>query len=328
VLPERGRALAAPLAGALEGFVREQVDTFFASDTFERLWQEANRRAHTRVVAVLEGDVGEVVDGLAVDGEQVRLDLVAVIDRVVAQVAEASPEVFGRAVDLSGLSGAGPDEAVARLEDALGRELPDDFGQFTVFEADRLQQVQDGVALAQRLVVLAVLASVLLVGAALAVSPHRRRTLVQLAAGVALGVVLVRRVGIRLEDHVVDMARPEDADAVRVVVGAFTSSLLAATAGVLAVAAAVLVVALVTGPYGWARSLRRLDGLRRPGALRHRDALRLGGVAVAVLVLLVADTSWLGLALLAVVFGAFQLALWRPAPEAVEPPVGEGALSG
>ena len=46
VLPEQGQALAAPLSGAVEGFVGDRVDVFLASDTFERLWVEVNRRAH------------------------------------------------------------------------------------------------------------------------------------------------------------------------------------------------------------------------------------------------------------------------------------------
>jgi hypothetical protein len=47
----------------------------------------------------------------------------------------------------------------------------------------------------------------------------------------------------------------------------------------------------------------------------HRDALQLGAIAVAVLVLLVADLSWLGLVLLALVVGGFELAVWRIAAQ-------------
>ncbi len=77
------------------------------------------------------------------------------------------------------------------------------------------------------------------------------------AVGIALGVVLIRRIGLRAEDEVVDLAQPENQEAVAVVVGAFVDSLLDATVGILAAAALVAVVALVTGPYRWAVALRR-----------------------------------------------------------------------
>lgn len=60
VLPERGQALAAPLTSAVEGFVDDHVNDFLASDTFQRLWVEVNRRAHARAVDVLEGDTGNL----------------------------------------------------------------------------------------------------------------------------------------------------------------------------------------------------------------------------------------------------------------------------
>ena len=55
----------------------------------------------------------------------------------------------------------------------------------------------------------------------------------------------------------VDLAQPENQEAVAVVVGAFVDSLLDATVWILAAAALVAVVALVTGPYRWAVALRR-----------------------------------------------------------------------
>jgi hypothetical protein len=343
VLPDRGRALAGPLTTALEGFVRDRVDAFFASDTFEQLWTEVNRRAHTRIVSVLEGDTGN----LLIDDGRVEIDLIPVIDQVVAEIAEISPEIFGRTVDVPAITVDDvPDHAVERLEVVLGRDIPEDFGRFTVFEAQRLHQVQDSVTLVQRLVVAAVAGALVLIGSTLWVSPHRRRTLIQLMTGIALGVVLVRRSGIRLEHHVVDLARAENRDAVEVVVGAFVTSLLDATAWVLAVAVLVAAVALLTGPYGWATSLRHRAGsvtgavagtvraaVAGPGpatageesrsvtwVVAHRDALQLAGIVAAVVVLLVVDASWTGMVVLAVVVGAYELALWRLTPEPVGSP--------
>ncbi|HEX8803910.1 MAG TPA: hypothetical protein VF743_06945, partial [Acidimicrobiales bacterium] len=62
----------------------------------------------------------------------------------------------------------------------------------------------------------------------------------------------------------------------------------------------------------------------------HRDLLQVGGVVVAILVLLAADLSWLGLLLVVALVGAFELGVWRlaegaPPPEDGGPPGPPGA---
>jgi hypothetical protein len=271
---------------------------------------------------------------------------------VLARVGEASPEIFGRTVDLPTVTvDEVPEEAIQRIEQALGRPLPDNFGQFTVFDASKLQQVQDTVTLFNRLVVAAVILSVLLFALTLWVSPRRRRTLLQLMVGMALGIVIIRRLGLRLEDDVVDYVKPENRDAVRVIVGAFVSSLLDATAWILGIAAVVAVVALLTGPYGWAKALRRgtVSGARSvAGAARsainrepddpvvawvaaHREVLQAGGIVVGILALLILDLSWFGLFVLVALVVAYELVVQRladigarGAPPEEGPPVPAG----
>jgi hypothetical protein len=352
VLPERGQILAGPLTNALRGFVNDQVDTFLASDTFQRLWVQVNERAHARVVAVLEG---ETPRNLQIEGDDVVLNLVPVLNQVLAAIGEASPEIFGRTVDLPTITvDEVPQAAVEKVENALGVELPDDFGQFTVFEARRLQQVQDAVSLFDRLVVFAVVLAIGLIALTLWFSPNRRRTLLQLVVGISLGVVLIRRLGLRVEDDVLDLVRPENREAAGVVVGAFISSLLDATAWILGIAAVIGVIAAITGPYRWAETLRRrtvdvaqtLAGVvatvvaRRPGepatvawVASHKEALQLGGIIAGIIVLLAADLSWLGLGLLLVVVGGFELAVARiaelgPGEGELEPPGEVGAVRG
>jgi len=185
----------------------------------------------------------------------------------------------------------------------------------------------------------------LLIALTLWVSPSRRRTLLQLAVGIALGVVLIRRIGLRAEDEVVDLAKAENREAVGVVVGAFVDSLLDATAWILAAAALVAVVALLTGPYPWAVALRRRTAslaralaaavgaatTRRPDeatvawVVERRELLQLGGAVAGIVVLLLVDLSWLWILLLALVIAAYELAVVRIAeltpsePEPREP---------
>jgi hypothetical protein len=328
-LPERGQILAAPLTSALRGFVNDQVDSFLASDAFQRLWVQINERAHRRVVQVLEGDLPP---SLQIEGNDVVLNVVPLLNEVLARIGERSPEIFGRTVDLPTVTvDEIPEEAIQKVESALGRDLPENFGQFTVFDASRLQQVQDTVTLFNRLVVAAVVLAIVLIALTLWVSPRRRRTLLQLMVGIALGIVLIRRLGLRLEDDVVELVKPENQDAVKVVVGAFVSSLLDATAWILAGAAVIAAIALLTGPYGWAKALRRgtVSGAeaavnaarsvlnREPDdpvvawVAAHREILQAGGIVVGILALLVLDLSWLGLFVLVALVVAYELVVQR-----------------
>jgi hypothetical protein len=342
-LPERGQILAVPLTNALRGFVNDQVDSFLGSEAFADLWVAANERVHARVVDLLEGREGPLQESGAVqieDGEVV-MNLVPVLNAVLARIGELSPDIFGRTVDIPTVSvDEIPEAAITRIEDAIGRDLPDDFGQFVVYDASTLAEIQDAVQLFDRLVVLAVVLAVLLIALTLWVAPRRRRTLLQLLVGVALGLVLVRRAGIRAEAEVVDLVRvPENRDAVGVIVGAFVSSLLDATEVLLWIVAAVAVIAILTSSYPWVVALRgrtvavgRAAGGAVMGAARHRDdpavaewvtanreALQIGGVVVAVLALLFLDLSWWGIVVLLLLVVGYELVVQRLA----EPPEGE-----
>ena len=346
-LPDRGQILAVPLTNALEGFVRDRVDGFLASDTFQSLWVQINERAHRRIVQILEGDTPENV---TIEDGKVVLNVIPVINAVLADIGEASPEIFGRTVDLPTVSVDDvPEAAIEKIESALDVQIPSDFGQFTVFDASRLEQVQDAVELFNRLVVFVAILAVALFALTLWVSPRRRRTLIQLVVGTALGVVLLRRLGLRLEDDVVDMVRPDNQEAAKVIVGAFVSSLLDATTWVLIIAAVIAVVAVITGPYPWARTARGkvTDGARwLGGAVRgavlgraddpaaawvagHREIVQGAAIVAGILVLLLADLSWWWLLVVvllvaAVVVGAQRLAESagddEEEPEAAPPP--------
>jgi hypothetical protein len=323
VLPERGRLLAGPLGGAVEDFVRERVDDFVASDRFAQLWVAANERVHTAVIRVLRGES----DAVAAEGNRVVIDLVPAIDAVLADLAAASPDLLGGRVELPEVSVDDvPEVAIRRLERTLGLDLGDDFGQFVVYDHGRLQALQDGLERARRwLIGLSVLSVVALAGA-LWFSDRRRRTLLQAAAGLALGLALIRRLGLRGQREL--LAAIDDAtnrDAARAVTDRFLDPLLAVTRNLLWVLAAIAVVALVSGPYPWAVRLRRgLGDVARGGTSGevparvtawlgdHAGAVRAGGLIVVLVVLLVADVSFVGLAVLAALVALGALALRGP----------------
>jgi len=327
-LGERGQILAVPLTAAVESFVQGQVDDFVRSDAFARLWAEATTRAHAAAVTIVEGE-SEVVQA---EDDQIVVNLVPLIDAALARIGSLSPQLFGRTVDLPELSVEDlPATAQQRLSEALGRPVGSDFGVIVMDDDGQLAAAQDAVRLFGLVVWVLVTLSVVLVPLALWLSQRRRRTLLQLVFGVALGLVLVRRLGLRIEGDALELI-PDGTTraAAEAIASSFLDPLLDATAWMLWTLAAIAVVTLVTGPYRWAVAVRRGGArvasivLRGAGAVGARAgdertvawlrtntaALQVGGLAVAVVGLLAFDLSWWGLLGLLVLLAAYESGVW------------------
>jgi Short C-terminal domain len=128
-LPPRADALAGPAAGALRQVVERAVDRLITRPRPQRAWEEANRRAHRRLLQVVEGGG----DGVSTSGGNVTLDL---------------GTLLGRAEGQLGIGG--------RLEG----KIPPGAAELTVLRSSQLELAQDVVrvmkALAVVLVVLAI----------------------------------------------------------------------------------------------------------------------------------------------------------------------------
>jgi hypothetical protein len=335
VLPERGQILAVPLSNAVEGFVGDQVDTFVASDAFERLWVGAIEVAHEGAVNVLRGES----EAVTTDDGQVTLNLIPVVNEVLARITARSPEILGRQVDIPDVSiDEVPEAAITRIEGALGVDLPDDFGQFTVYDDGKLAAVQDAISLFDRLVVVLLPVGVVLAALALWLSHRRRRTLLQLAVGLSLGMVLIRRVGFRVQDEIATLPpRPAGQESASLAAEAFLKPLTTFGGWVLAGAIVVIVLAVLTGDYPWVVSLRRRatalwtqavaatserarDETTVAWITAHRDALLAAGGIVALVILWVADLTWLGLLLVLALAAAYAIAVYRIGTPPETPP--------
>ncbi|MGH2636615.1 MAG: hypothetical protein ACRDHU_10805 [Actinomycetota bacterium] len=316
--------LAGPMADAVRGFVQEKVQQIFASDAFASYWGRANRFVHQQVIAALRGE-GEAVT--VADGKVV-LSLLPLVNQALQAVSSVAAELLGRQIDLPELTGEEvPVEAVARIEEALGIDLPDRFGTVTVYDSEELAAVQDAVDVAGRVLTLIIVLFLLAAAGALWASTRRRRTLVQLTTALAVVLVIERRFAIAAANGIVDEARPENQAAARAIVDQVLGTLLRYTGWLLAIALMVLLAALLSGPYPWAARLRSwageiagavTGGVRRgeraPAAAwagAHRDALMLGGAALFVVVLLIADLSVGWFLVIALLLLAYELVVYR-----------------
>ncbi|HTO00391.1 MAG TPA: hypothetical protein VL068_06925 [Microthrixaceae bacterium] len=325
-LPERGQILAGPLSSAVETFVGKQVDRVVASPQFERLWVRLNTQVHSTAVKVLRGD-SEVVQ--ATEGA-VTLNLVPIINEVLARLTSVSPELFGRTINIPDVQiDEIPSAAITKINRAFGTNLPPDFGQITIYDQGKLKEVQDVIALFDTLVWASVALFVVSTIGALGLSVDRRRTLIELAIVDGLFLILLRRVVIAAQNQLLDLV-PQQANrgAVKAVTDAVLQGLFDGTRMLMWMAGLLILLAWVTGPSARSASLRRhtislVTGLATAAhdrgtdpsttawVVAHRDLLRIAGVALAVVLFWWVDMSWIWLLIVLIVLGAYEVVLSR-----------------
>jgi hypothetical protein len=156
-LPPAQKGLAAPLAGALEPAAIRLTDTILSRPAVQRLWREANRRAHELLIALLDGkhNVLQSTNG------NVVLDLHALVTAVANETGIGS-----------------------RIE----QRLPADAGQIVILKGNQLDTARKTVKVVRVLSYFLFFLVIGLYALAIYLAPGRRRTLL-LAAGI--GVIIV-----------------------------------------------------------------------------------------------------------------------------------------
>jgi hypothetical protein len=162
-LPPRAQFLAGPLGNGLRTFVKNTTLTFLASDAFQRLWVELNRRAHEQLVKVLTGQ-GKVVQ--TANG-RVEINLAPVLARVETRLHNRGIDVFDHI----------PPESIKT--------------NFVILNSEQLQKAQRGVRLLKTLSIALPLIVLALFAAAIALSERRRRTLLQAGLGLAASMAVL-----------------------------------------------------------------------------------------------------------------------------------------
>ncbi|MGH2586003.1 MAG: hypothetical protein ACRDJE_13910, partial [Dehalococcoidia bacterium] len=298
-LPERARFLSAPLAAAAEDLTRRAIDDALQRERVQEAWLTALRFAHDRLVAFLRDETRVVQTA---DGD-ITLNLFPLIDVGLRQVEGLGLLPEGRT--LPDLSTATPAQARQQLSQALGVQLPQDFGEVRLAEADQLESAQTAVEWFDRLAIILPIVAVLLIGGALWLSLDRRRTAIQLGVGIAVALLLAGLVVELLGKEVVSgMADNLDAQTITAAtIATLTDSLWQALALPIVLGAIVAAVAFLAGKRAWLETAgQRVQGWSRGAATgrvtagrwaaEHLDALRLGGVALALLALFLLNLTW------------------------------------
>ena len=251
--PPRLQPLAGPAAGALQDLGVRAVDTLLERPRPQALWEQANRRAHARLLQVVEDGGG---DAVSTGGGNVTLDLKALL--------EQTSERFG---------------VGGRLAD----RLPEDAAQITLLKSDELELAQDGVRFLKALAIILLILSIGLLALGVYLARGRRREALR-ACGI--GLILAGAAALIARslagDAVVGLAKTAAVEPALADTWSISTSLLveAATAAVM-YGIVVVFAAWVAGPTAWATATRRALApfLREP-------RFAYGGLGVIVLLLL------------------------------------------
>jgi hypothetical protein len=165
-LPERAAFVAPFVAQGLEGFVRDATLRLLQTEQFQNLWNDANRRAHTQVVAVLTGNE----DGrISTKDGKVVIRIGPIVEKVRERLSSLGVDIFS---------------ASASEGERINRE-------FVLFESEDLTKIQGAVSLLDDVAVVLPILLFVLLAAAIALSGNRRRTVVRAAIGVAIAAALL-----------------------------------------------------------------------------------------------------------------------------------------
>jgi hypothetical protein len=154
--------LGGSIEGAVRSFVQDKTQAVIASDAFERIWVDANRRIHSTVVKALTGSGGGAVK---IENDTVTVDLAPVVEQVKKRLVD------------SGLTVAG--------------KIPEVHTDFTVVRSDDIGKVRTYFRLLQLAGLWLPIVAVLLVASGVLLSTHRRRVLIVSALCFAFATLLL-----------------------------------------------------------------------------------------------------------------------------------------
>ena len=341
-LPPKASFAAVPITNATKSFVAGELTKVLASPRFQAVWTGTLTSTHKQLVAVLRGQKTAAV---STSGGYIVLNTVPVINQALAKVSGLASDLTGKHVTLPTITSAEPpQQAVAKLSKALGVSLPATFGEIRLVRSSDLATVRRGVKAFDGLTLVLPLVTIALIALCLWLSVNRRRTLLQLAVGVSLLMIVERR--LVLHEQSVLAGGAHNPQLASTVLGDLLHGFFVLTAWVLGVALVVLVIAVLCGPYRWAAAIRssvRRAGRGIAGARSgdrrgvtawmgsHAAGLQLAGAVVAGILLLIVSVSWLSFLIIGVLLAVYEVCLQRikPAPaDEAQPASGPGNQAG
>ncbi len=264
VLPDRADVLGPAIQRGVQSVISDRIVEFTRSPRFQELWVDANRRAHTRVVELLEGGRSK---RLALDDDTLYLDLSPLVERVRTTLQ---------------------DRGLDRIAAAIPASVD---GRVTLVQSSALSDAQSYVKLLKATaIILPILALLSLIGSVY-LARDRRRGILRAGIGLAVGMLLlIAGLGVARSAYLSALptsVMPHDAAS-----GIFDTLVAFLRHGVRIVvvaAIAVAVIALIAGLPLRSLAHRVWTDSRRRWVAAHQRVLMIVTGALGMLVLLIAS---------------------------------------
>ena len=253
-LPPQLKGVAAPLAGALRQLLVRTADAILARPRVQELWKEANRRAHKRFIALLDGHKSAL--------ESTNGNVVLNLEPLIEQLTQQGGFV-GR----------------------LATKIPPDAGQIVILKSNQLETARKAIKVLRVLSYFLVFLVLALYALAVYLARGRRQRLL-MGVGVSafivgLLVLVVRRLA---GNYFVDALNTNavNKDAVTVVWAIETNLLRNVGINILIYAIVVMFAAWIAGPSRPATWVRRVSA----PTMRDQPWVVFGVVALVLLIIL------------------------------------------
>ncbi|WP_328929546.1 hypothetical protein OG429_36575 [Streptomyces sp. NBC_00190] len=240
------------LESAVRSFVHDKAQDVIASDTFARIWTDANRRIHTAVVKALTGSGDAAVK---IKNDSVTVDLGPVVDQVKQRLVDEGMTVASK--------------------------IPEVHTDFTVLRSDDIGKVKTYFRLLQLAGTWLPVLSVLLVAAGVLLSRHRRRVLVTAALAFAFATLMLG-VGLTVFRVMYLNGLPDSVSqpAAESVYDALTRYLRTTVRMTVVLGVVIALAAWLSGPGRWATLVRQVwhSGISAVRSTADRAGMRTGPV--------------------------------------------------
>ncbi|MFD9390730.1 hypothetical protein ACFWBB_08320 [Streptomyces sp. NPDC060000] len=244
--------LGPSLEGAVRSFVHDKAQAVMASDAFQTIWTDANRRIHSAVDKALTGSGGGAVK---IKNDTVTLDLAPVVDQVKQRLVDSGMTVAGK--------------------------IPEIHTDFTIVESKDIGKVKTYFRVLELVGFWLPVVAVLLVAAGVLISAHRRRVLIVAAlcfafATLLLGVALTVFRVVYLDALPAGVSQPAAGSLYDTLIRFLRTSVRS----VVALGVVIALAAWLTGPGRHAALVRRLwhSGIGAVRATADHAGLRTGPV--------------------------------------------------
>ncbi|MFF3325652.1 hypothetical protein [Streptomyces sp. NPDC002889] len=240
------------LESAVRSFVHDKSEEIIASDTFENIWIQANRRIHAAIEKALTGSGGGAVK---INNDSVTVDLGPVVDQVKQRLVDEGMTVAAK--------------------------IPEVHTDFTVLRADNIGKVKTYFRVLQIAGFWLPVLSVVLIAAGVLLSAHRRRVLVVAALAFAFAMVLLG-VGLTVFRVVYLNALPDTVSqpAAESVYDTLTRYLRTTVRMGVTLGVVIALAAWLSGPGRWAEFVRQSwhSGIAAVRSTADRAGMRTGPV--------------------------------------------------